>query len=83
MGVGRSVRRLDEKTSGGSWQGAKGGEVVVDCPGQQILERTVVVLNRAPAGEGSNGSGNGGAVESIEVRVCVNLPAQGRSVMGR
>ena len=29
--------RLDQKAGGGSWHGAKGGDVEVDTPGQHIL----------------------------------------------
>ncbi|MDR6226796.1 ABC-ATPase domain-containing protein [Desmospora profundinema] len=45
----------------------KSGLIEVDRPGQEILERTAVVVNEA----------------FVEVRVTVGLPAQGRRVLGR
>ena len=64
-----SGKRLDAKSSGGSWAGKKGGECTIDTPGQHVLERTSTMLNRKADGQ----------LESIEVRLTVNLPAQGRS----
>ena len=67
-------QRLDVRSDGGgSWHGAKGGEVHMDAPAQHVLERTAVVLRRGP----------GGALEAVEARFTVALPAQGRSVLGR
>ena len=63
-----SGKRLDAKSTGGSWSGAKGGECTIDTPGQHVLERTSVMLNRRA---------DGGLI-SIEARLTVNLPAQGQ-----
>lgn len=43
------------------WHGAKGGDVVVDVPGQYVLERTSVLVS--PEG-------------AVEARFTVGLPAQ-------
>lgn len=60
-------RSYDEKMQGGGWSGAKGGQIEVDEPGMQVLERTAVMIDE----------------EGIEVRFAVGLPARGRSIMGR
>ncbi|KAI0070298.1 hypothetical protein K474DRAFT_1632027 [Panus rudis PR-1116 ss-1] len=52
------------KSSG--WHGAKGGEISVDRPGQQVLERSAVVVKES----------------GIEVRFTTSLPAQGRTILG-
>ncbi|KAI0652779.1 hypothetical protein C8Q79DRAFT_899343 [Trametes meyenii] len=62
-----------ENTNSG-WAGEKGGQVAVDRPGQQVLERTAVVLAQDEPG---NGLGPG-----VELRFCVSLPAQGRTISG-
>ncbi|KAI0073033.1 hypothetical protein K474DRAFT_1775012 [Panus rudis PR-1116 ss-1] len=49
------------KSSG--WHGAKGGEISVDRPGKQVLERSAVVVKES----------------GIEVRFTTSLPAQGES----
>ncbi|KAI0674028.1 hypothetical protein C8Q78DRAFT_1076971 [Trametes maxima] len=61
----------EEQSSG--WAAEKGGQVTVDRPGQQVLERTVVVLI-APEESGLD--------PGIELRFCVGLPAQGRTILG-
>lgn len=60
-------KSYDEKLQGGGWSGAKGGQIQVDVPGQQVLERTAVMIDD----------------EGIEVRFALGLPARGRSIMGR
>ncbi|SFS82866.1 ABC-ATPase domain-containing protein [Marininema halotolerans] len=52
--------------SGGSGTG-KSGLIAVDIPGQEILSRTAVVVNR----------------RFVEVRITVGLPARGRQVLGQ
>lgn len=59
-------KRYDQRLSGGGWSGGKGGQLEVDRPGQQVLERTAVLVDD----------------EGIEVRFLVGLPARGRSIMG-
>ena len=34
----------DRRTEEGGWQGPKGGELLIDCPGQHVLERSAVVV---------------------------------------
>ena len=60
-------KSYDEKLQGGGWSGAKGGQIQVDVPGQQVLERTAVIIDE----------------EGVEVRLALGLPARGRSIMGR
>ncbi|KAI0776349.1 hypothetical protein BD413DRAFT_611016 [Trametes elegans] len=53
------------------WAGEKGGQVSVDRPDQQVLERSAVVIVRPDdADEGG-----------FELRFCVSLPAQGRTIL--
>ncbi|TPX53720.1 hypothetical protein PhCBS80983_g06209 [Powellomyces hirtus] len=51
---------------GGGWHGSKGADIHIDTPGQQVLERTSVSMTS----------------EYIEARLTINLPAQGRSILG-
>ena len=44
----------------------KSGTIYIDAPGQQILERTAVLVN----------------IDFIEARLSVGLPARGRTVLG-
>jgi len=60
-------RSYGAKQEGHGWGGAKGGQIEVDSPGQQVLERTSVVVRE----------------ENIEARLQVGLPARGRSIMGQ
>ncbi len=57
----------DRRTEEGGWQGPKGGELLIDTPGQHVLERSAVVVT----------------AEAIEARFTVALPARGRSVLGQ
>uniref|UniRef100_M4BD41 Isopentenyl-diphosphate delta-isomerase n=1 Tax=Hyaloperonospora arabidopsidis (strain Emoy2) TaxID=559515 RepID=M4BD41_HYAAE len=57
----------DAKTVSSSWQGAKGGDIAIDAPGQHVIERTSV--NVLPNGD-------------VEARFNINLPARGRSICG-
>ncbi|RPD54458.1 hypothetical protein L226DRAFT_515835 [Lentinus tigrinus ALCF2SS1-7] len=57
-----------------SWSSPKGGQITVDRPGQQVLERSSVVLYPEDL--------TGGAEGGIELRFCVSLPAQGRTILG-
>ena len=50
------------------WQGSgKSGLILIDVPGQEILERTSVLIHEG----------------DVEVRLRVGLPARGRTVLGR
>ncbi|KAI0714500.1 hypothetical protein C8Q76DRAFT_767842 [Earliella scabrosa] len=57
----------------GGWAGEKGGEVSVDRPGQEVLERSSVVITPAEKEDEEGG---------VELRFCVSLPAQGRTILG-
>ncbi|KAG6949928.1 hypothetical protein JG688_00014420 [Phytophthora aleatoria] len=57
----------DAKTTSNSWQGAKGGDISIDTPGQHVIERSSV-----------NVLANG----DVEARFNINLPARGRSICG-
>jgi len=60
------TRGYAEKLGGHGWSGGKGGDIHVDTPGQQVLERAAVVVT-------DNG---------IEARFTIGLPARGRSIIG-
>ncbi|EIW63704.1 uncharacterized protein TRAVEDRAFT_54903 [Trametes versicolor FP-101664 SS1] len=66
----RRVGRREQQQGG--WASEKGGEVKVDRPGQQVLERTSVVLTSEDSEHGAG----------VELRCCVGLPAQGRTILG-
>ena len=58
--VHRECRRegADVRTQGGGWKGAKGGEILIDCPNQFVLERTSVSVGAgAVQARYANGSG--------------------------
>jgi predicted ABC-class ATPase len=57
----------DIRQSSQGWHGAKGGEMTVDRPSQQVLDRTAVIITP----------------DYIEARFTVALPASGRSIMGQ
>ena len=57
----------DIRRSSSGWHGAKGGEMTIDRPAQQVLERTAVMITP----------------DYVEARFTVALPAAGRSVLGR
>ncbi|KAI0964636.1 hypothetical protein AcW1_001410 [Taiwanofungus camphoratus] len=52
--------------SGGNWSAAKGGDIQVDKPGQQVLQRSSIVLSN----------------DGLEARFTIGLPAQGRTILG-
>ncbi|KAJ2265703.1 hypothetical protein J3F81_005746, partial [Coemansia sp. RSA 371] len=47
------------------WHSAKGGDVAIDCPGQEILERTSAVISD----------------RMVEARLTAGLPAAGRTIL--
>src|SRR5699024_6924067 len=55
----RSLQTVNKKS--------KGSKIFIDRPGQEILERTAVVINES----------------EIEVRIEVGLPAAGRKILGK
>ncbi|KAL3668503.1 hypothetical protein V7S43_006585 [Phytophthora oleae] len=57
----------DAKTHSNFWQGAKGGDISIDTPGQHVIERSSVNLL---------------ANADVEARFNINLPARGRSICG-
>ncbi|PWN28635.1 hypothetical protein BDZ90DRAFT_231611, partial [Jaminaea rosea] len=54
------------KGAGGGWAGSKGGDVQIDAPTAQVLERTALIVTD----------------EFIEARIGCALPAKGRSIQG-
>ena len=64
---GARTSGVHAKTVSTSWQGAKGGDLAIDAPGQHVIERTSV--NVLPTG-------------AVEVRFSINLPARGRRICG-
>ena len=65
--AGAKAAGADRRTEEGGWQGPKGGELLIDTPGQHVLERSAVVVTP----------------DVIEARFTVALPARGRSVLGQ
>ena len=61
--------RADKSISGGGggWNGPKGGDIQIACPGQHVLEQSAVVVTR----DGD-----------IIAQFTVNLPARGRTILG-
>ncbi|KAJ1658143.1 hypothetical protein IWQ61_002566 [Dispira simplex] len=49
------------------WGQAKGGQIIIDVPGQQVFQRTAVEIND----------------QGIEFRFAMGLPGRGRSIMGQ
>lgn len=65
--LARSVRRAIHRIAGGGRGSGKSGQISIDAGGQEVLERTAVVLTES----------------WVEARITVGLPARGRSVLGR
>ncbi|WFC99081.1 hypothetical protein MYAM1_001818 [Malassezia yamatoensis] len=59
-------KKYNQRLASSGWSGGKGGQLEVDRPGQQVLERSAVVVGD----------------DAIEIRLVVGLPARGRSIMG-
>lgn len=53
--------------SSGGWHSCKGGKIHIDTPVAQVLERTAVIVTD----------------DQIEIRLCIELPARGRSIEAR
>jgi predicted ABC-class ATPase len=62
---------VDQRAGEGGWHGPKGGDLLVDLPGQHVLDRSSVVIDR------SNPS-----APCLEARFTVALPARGRNILG-
>ena len=64
----RLVKRggLDQAAQGQGWSGAKGGDLQMDIPGQQVIQRTSVIVTPA----------------YVEARFTVAMPAAGRNILG-
>ncbi|PLW38277.1 hypothetical protein PCASD_08968 [Puccinia coronata f. sp. avenae] len=56
------------RSGGGGWHSAKGGDFSIDVPGEQVLERSSCRF------DGENGE--------LTLRMSINLPARGRSILG-
>ncbi|KAE8255308.1 hypothetical protein A4X13_0g3088 [Tilletia indica] len=52
---------------GSNWSSGKGGQLEIDAPGQQVLDRSALRFD----------------AEGIEARFRIGLPARGRSVLGK
>ncbi|EKM61524.1 uncharacterized protein PHACADRAFT_180634 [Phanerochaete carnosa HHB-10118-sp] len=64
--ISRLSPRFPTSSSSTSWSAAKGGVISADKPGQQVLQRSSVILD-----------GHG-----IEARFTISLPAQSRTILG-
>lgn len=62
---------VDQRSAEGGWHGPKGGDLLVDLPGQSVLDRSSVVIDRSASG-----------APVLEARFTVALPARGRTVLG-
>ncbi len=65
--ITRTLARVINQVARGNRGTGKSGLITVDKPGQEILERTSVVINS----------------DYIEARIFVGLPARGRKILGR
>lgn len=63
-----AVTKNQHRARSGAWHGEKGGDVIVEKPGQFIIERSSIVLHEDGA---------------LEARFQVGLPARGRTVLGK
>ncbi|KAJ1560378.1 hypothetical protein HK405_007313, partial [Cladochytrium tenue] len=61
------THRLDVANVGSGWHASKGADINIDKPGQQVLERSAMLITP----------------DFVEARFTVALPAQGRSILGR
>ncbi|KAI8318858.1 hypothetical protein GQ54DRAFT_238936, partial [Martensiomyces pterosporus] len=55
-----------ELASKSGWKAAKGGSFGIDCPGQEVVERTAAIVNG----------------KFVEARLTAGLPAAGRTILG-
>ncbi len=65
--LARQVHRAIGRVAEGGRGSGKSGMIAIDAGGQEVIERTAVVV----------------CADWVEARVCAGLPARGRSVMGR
>eukprot|EP01025_Chloroclados_australasicus_P018534 TRINITY_DN1977_c0_g2_i1.p1 TRINITY_DN1977_c0_g2~~TRINITY_DN1977_c0_g2_i1.p1 ORF type:complete len:661 (+),score=86.16 TRINITY_DN1977_c0_g2_i1:110-1984(+) len=56
----------DIRRDGGGFHGAKGGDMTIDLPGQNVIERTSVLITE----------------QYVEARFTIGLPASGRTILG-
>ncbi|KAJ1872142.1 hypothetical protein LPJ55_003313 [Coemansia sp. RSA 990] len=60
------LTRLNSPQGGsGGWHSAKGGAIAIDCPGQEVLERTSATISES----------------IVEMRLTAALPAAGRTII--
>ncbi|KAJ1806187.1 hypothetical protein LPJ75_005114, partial [Coemansia sp. RSA 2598] len=66
--IGHELARLQPGRlgHGGGWHSAKGGAISIDAPGQEVIERTSVIV----------------CSRGIEARLTASLPAAGRTILG-
>lgn len=62
---------LDVSQSGRGWNSPKGGDFGINSPAQQVIERTSCMIQQPADGK-----------DVLELRFTLNLPAQGRSILG-
>ena len=67
FGAAVSASGGDVRAQSQGWKGEKGGDMMVDRPGQHVIERSSVEVHRDGA---------------IEARFTIGLPARGRTVLG-
>ncbi|KAL7749337.1 hypothetical protein RI367_005208 [Sorochytrium milnesiophthora] len=60
-------QKMDVRQASQGWAGAKGGDIGIAKPGQYVLKRNSVLVDR----------------DTVEARFTVGLPAQGRTVLAR
>ncbi|KAJ1937070.1 hypothetical protein FBU59_004863, partial [Linderina macrospora] len=62
-----TVSKQEQEQRGGGWKAARGGDLSIDGPGQEVVERSSIVINDA----------------FVEARMTAGLPAAGRTILGR
>lgn len=65
--IGREFNKAIKNHVHGRTGSGKSGIILIDCGGQEILERTSVLINES----------------SLEIRFSVGLPARGRRILGK
>jgi predicted ABC-class ATPase len=68
MGADHALSRSNDGSSSSSWSGPKGGDVQVLQPTQHVVEQSAVQIS---------------ATGDVYAQVTINLPARGRTILGR
>ncbi|THH15108.1 hypothetical protein EW146_g5315 [Bondarzewia mesenterica] len=61
-----NVMRKPSSSNAANWSSAKGGDITIDKPGQQVLQRSSIAVDYT----------------GIEARFTLGFPAQGRTILG-